>query len=139
MGPIIPIVAESLNNLAGLYLMQGRYDEAEPLFKRTLAIEEKVLGPGHSTVASDPQQPRPALFAQGRYVEAEPLYKRSLVIREKALGPDHPYVTISLANLAVLYRVQDRYAEELPFIRRAAAIITRRVSEHGRAKQGRTI
>ena len=30
---------------------QGRYAEAEPLFKRALAIFEKVLGPEHPSVA----------------------------------------------------------------------------------------
>ena len=32
-------VAESLNDLAGLYYIQGRYAEAEPLVKRSLAIK----------------------------------------------------------------------------------------------------
>ena len=35
---IIPNVAESLNNMAVLYIAQGRYEQAEPLFKRALAI-----------------------------------------------------------------------------------------------------
>ncbi len=42
-----PDVAQSLNNLALLYYAQGRYDVAEPLHKRALAIEEKALGPDH--------------------------------------------------------------------------------------------
>jgi len=37
-GPSHPIVAASLNNLAQLYNAQGRYMEAEPLFKRALSI-----------------------------------------------------------------------------------------------------
>jgi Tetratricopeptide repeat len=36
---------EVLNNLAVLYCDQGRCAEAEPLFKRTLVIDEKALGP----------------------------------------------------------------------------------------------
>ena len=39
------IYAAGLNNLAGLYKTQGRYAQAEPLYKRALAIDEKVLGP----------------------------------------------------------------------------------------------
>ncbi len=30
----------------------GRYDEAEPLYKRSLAIREKALGPEHPDVAA---------------------------------------------------------------------------------------
>ena len=36
-----PYVATSLNNLAALYRAQGRYADAEPLYKRSLAIVRK--------------------------------------------------------------------------------------------------
>jgi len=36
-----------LLSLASLYQEQGKYAEAEPLFKRALAICERVLGPDH--------------------------------------------------------------------------------------------
>jgi tetratricopeptide (TPR) repeat protein len=39
-----PDVANSLNNLAGLYWSQGRYTDAEPLYQRSIAIWERVLG-----------------------------------------------------------------------------------------------
>ena len=38
-GPNHPSVATSLNNLAALYETQGHYAQAEPLYKRSLAIE----------------------------------------------------------------------------------------------------
>ena len=71
---------------------QGRYAEAEPLYKRSLAIVEKALGPDHPDVGTVAQQPRRLYRSQGRYAEAEPLFKRTLAICEKALGPDHPDV-----------------------------------------------
>ena len=74
--PIIPMLRQSLNNLAVLYKDQGRYADAEPLYKRSLAIEEKALGPDHPDVASVAEQSGAALSAQGRYADAEPLYKR---------------------------------------------------------------
>ena len=40
----------SLNNLAMLYQAQGRYTEAEPLYRRSLAIREKALGLDHPDV-----------------------------------------------------------------------------------------
>ena len=42
-----PHVATSLDGLAGIFLAQGRYAEAEPLYKRALAIRERALGPEH--------------------------------------------------------------------------------------------
>tara|TARA_A100001037_G_scaffold221342_1_gene199149 strand:- start:240 stop:422 length:183 start_codon:yes stop_codon:yes gene_type:complete len=37
------IYAAGLNNLAPLYKDQGRYEDAEPLLKRALAIKENCL------------------------------------------------------------------------------------------------
>ena len=44
-------LALSLNDLAFLYGTQGRYADAEPLYKRSLVIREKALGPEHPDVA----------------------------------------------------------------------------------------
>ncbi len=46
-------MATSLNNLAVLYKAQGKYAEAEPLYKRALRIDERALGPDHPDVATD--------------------------------------------------------------------------------------
>ena len=115
-------MATSLNNLAVLYRAQGRYAEAEPLYKRSLAIDEKALGPEHPDVGTALNNLAGLYQAQGRYAEAEPLVQRSLAIREKALGPEHPDVATSLNNLAALYRDQGRYAEAEPLYRRSLAI-----------------
>jgi Tetratricopeptide repeat len=40
LGPNHPYVAQSLNNLALLYRMEGRSSDAEPLDRRALAILE---------------------------------------------------------------------------------------------------
>ena len=46
-----PDTAISLNNLALLYKEQGKYDDAEPLYKRALAVREEVLGSVHPDTA----------------------------------------------------------------------------------------
>ena len=43
-GPDHATTAMSLNNLAGLYDNQVKYDLAESLYKRALAIREKAFG-----------------------------------------------------------------------------------------------
>ena len=122
LGPDHPYVAGALNNLAEMYLNQGHYAEAEPLFKRSLSIREKGLGPDHPDVANSLNNLAELYRSQGRYAEAKPLSKRSLSIREKALGPDHPAVANSLNNLAGLYRAQDRYTEAEPLLKRSLSI-----------------
>ena len=73
--------------LAKMYHDRGRYAEAEPLYKRALAISEKALGPDHPNVAMNLNSLALLFDAQARRTEAEPLYKRALAIYEKALGP----------------------------------------------------
>ena len=106
-----PRYATSLNNLALLYKAQGRYGDAEPFYKRALAIREKALGPEHPHVATSLNNLALLYQAQGRYGDAEPFYKRALAIFEKALGPEHPNVATSLVNYAVLLRKIGRDAE----------------------------
>ena len=47
LGPVHPDVATSLNNLAQLYVAQGRDSEAAPLLERSLAIQAKALDNEH--------------------------------------------------------------------------------------------
>ena len=81
-------------------------NQAEPLYKRALAIREKALGPDHPEVATSLSNLGTLYGSQGQYNQAEPLYRRALAIDEKALGPDHSDVAAILVNLAELYRLQ---------------------------------
>ena len=111
-----------MNNLAGLFKAQDRYADAEPLYKRALAIYEEAFGPDHPNVAGSQNNLATLYDDQGRYAEAERLYKRSLAIREKTLGPDHPDVALSLNNLGHLYITQGRHAEAEPIYKRTLTI-----------------
>jgi CHAT domain-containing protein/Tfp pilus assembly protein PilF len=114
--------ARDLNKHAIELYNAGRYSDAEPLYKRVLAIHEKALGPDHPDVATSLNNLAAVYNSQGRYADAEPLLKRSLAIREKVLGPDHPDVATSLNNLAFLYKSKGRYADAEPLYKRALAI-----------------
>ena len=80
----------SLNNLAALYAKQGKYEQAEPLFQRALAIRERVLGAEHPDTASSLNNLAILYRNQGKYEQAEPLYQRALTIYERVLGAEHP-------------------------------------------------
>ena len=60
----------SLNNLAGLYEVQGRYTDAEPLYKRALTIAEKALGPEHAYAGHALNNLGALYFAQRDWVRA---------------------------------------------------------------------
>ncbi len=121
-GPEDLRLGTTLNNLAELYRDQGKYAEAEPLYKRSLVIVVKVLGPEHPYSATSLNSLGQLYHQQGKYGAAESLYKRSRVIIEKALGPEHPTVATSLENYAMLLRKTNRDAEAARLEGRAKAI-----------------
>jgi tetratricopeptide (TPR) repeat protein len=111
--------AAGLLNQAGAYLHdRARYQEAEPLYQRALAIREQVLGPEHPDVATSLNDLALLYDSQGRYRHAEPLYQRALAIYKKVLGPEHTDVATILNNLN--QTTEDSYTsslavEPLPF------------------------
>ena len=79
-------LALSLRNLAELYRDQGRYGEAEPLYRRSLAILEKALGPQHPDVATNLENYAALLRATGRDAEAAEMEARAKAIRAKGIN-----------------------------------------------------
>ena len=89
-GPDVRETATALNNLALTYQSLARYKEAEPLYRRAIEIDEKVLGKDHPDVATDYNNLAQLLRTQGKYDEAEPLFRRAIEIFQAKLGSDHP-------------------------------------------------
>ena len=58
----------------------------EPLYKRSLAIREKALGPNHPDVATSLNNMGLLYERRGQYAEAEPLYKRALFTKPTLAG-----------------------------------------------------
>jgi tetratricopeptide (TPR) repeat protein len=110
-----PLVCASLTFNAAQYLQQrGRFPEAEPLYRRALQCQERLLGGDHLQVATSLHALAVLSAEQGRYAEAELLALRALHLREQHPDAPHPQVASSLSMLAYLYTVQGRYAEAEP-------------------------
>ena len=132
--------------VAGLYKAQGRYGEAEPLYERALAIDEKALEPDHPDVAIDLKNLALLYWFQGRYVEVEPLCERSLAIAEKALRPGHRVSIPDACNRSIspkfspdaTFRSTNMVEEERYFETRQgiAAMVKSRGKEQGRSNPG---
>jgi tetratricopeptide (TPR) repeat protein len=110
-GPLHPLTATSLNNLALLYYAQGKYEQAEPLYQRALAIKEQTLGLEHPDTAQSYYWLAFITQQQQQYEAAEPLYKRALSIWERLLGPYHPRTSALRRNYVSLLRTMGRDAE----------------------------
>jgi tetratricopeptide (TPR) repeat protein len=110
------------NLLSLMLLAKADNAEAEPLMRRTLAIDEKTYGPDHPNVARDLNNLAQLLKATNHLAEAEPLIRRALAIDEKRYDPNHPAVGIRAGDLAGLLETTGRLAEAEPLFRRALAI-----------------
>ncbi len=97
-----PDIAVTLVNMAGLYMVQGQYEEAKPLYKRALGIIRRLQGRDHLDAATIQNSLAELYRAQGSYKTASKYYKRALAIREKQLGPDHPEVIAIRKDMASL-------------------------------------
>ena len=83
-----PDVADSLDTLADVFREQGRDAEAEPLYRRALAITEKSPDASAEDIACSLTNLGNCLLSLEKYEETERLYLRSLALWEKARGPD---------------------------------------------------
>jgi len=70
LGAMDPKVATSLVNLANCFRQQGKYLEAEPLYRRALDIRKKKLGQFHNDLVVILDNYAKLLRAAGRESEA---------------------------------------------------------------------
>ncbi|HEY3135428.1 MAG TPA: tetratricopeptide repeat protein [Blastocatellia bacterium] len=80
--PYSPALATTLYGLARSFRDQGRYDEAEPLFKRALAIQEKAI-PDHPDLIETLNDYADLLRKMNRGADASQLEARAAQIIER--------------------------------------------------------
>ncbi|KXZ48009.1 hypothetical protein GPECTOR_31g373 [Gonium pectorale] len=81
---VLCLVAEAL--VAGRMALEGRYTEAEPLYRQALELRQRVLGEAHPDTAASLNNLANCIDSQGRYTDAEPLYRQALDLRQRVLG-----------------------------------------------------
>ncbi len=66
-----PEVLATINNLADVYVEQGKRRLAEELYKDVLAERLRILGPEHPAVAQTLQRIAQQLYFHGHYEDSE--------------------------------------------------------------------
>ena len=107
-------MARDVNNLAWLLHVTGRFDEAEPLYRRSLTVFEKSLGAGHPNVGL-PLTNLAGLFAErGDWSTALALHSRAkpILIGRGSAGTSErsELVKVRLAGNAKAFRGHARAA-----------------------------
>ncbi|MEI7902822.1 MAG: tetratricopeptide repeat protein, partial [bacterium] len=110
-------------NALGTFLESAAlFAEAEPLYRRALAVDEQSYGPDHPSVAKDLNAMAGLFYLTNRLAESEPLTRRALTINEQSRGPDHPDMVGALNSLASVLQATSRWKEAEPLLRRAVVI-----------------
>ena len=100
-----------LARLGYALLDDGRYEEAEQVFRRQIAVAQTHF-PGETVEVAFPLHHLGERYRyQRRCNEALPLYQQALAIREKRTGPDHATLparsTVSAVGQSQIYRFSE--------------------------------
>ncbi len=114
--------ATSINNLAGVYLVQKQYKEAERLLKEVLKISQDTFGKKHPEVAMSLNNFGGIYQEQKQYRKATYLFKKALNIYKESLGLKHPVTANTLNNLGSSYRALGEFTKAKPLLKQALKI-----------------
>lgn len=107
------------------HLDEGRYEDAERLYRGAIEKLERKHGRDAPAVATGLKNLAFIFHLQGRYADAEPLYVRALAIRKAAFGDNDPQVALVLSQLAEVYQAQRRFDDAERLNKQAVQIFER--------------
>ncbi|XP_012306646.2 nephrocystin-3 isoform X3 [Aotus nancymaae] len=143
LDPDHPRVAQSLHQLASVYVQWKKFGNAEQLYKQALEISENAYGADHPYTARELEALATLYQKQNKYEQADHFRKKSFKIRQKAikkkgnlygfallrrralqleeltLGKDTPDNARTLNELGVLYYLQNNLETADQFLKRS--------------------
>ncbi|HKU17044.1 MAG TPA: serine/threonine-protein kinase [Steroidobacteraceae bacterium] len=119
------VLAES--RLGEVLLLQSRFDEADPLFAKSLQLQIQLYGPESRQVADVLDSLGAIRRAQGRLKDAESFARRALAAHEAAMGANHKDTGYFCIALAVILAKREKYEEAEALARRALATLEKTV------------
>ncbi|XP_058150944.1 nephrocystin-3 [Dasypus novemcinctus] len=143
LDPDHPRVAQSLHQLASVYVQWKKFGNAEQLYKQALEISENAYGVDHPHIARELEALATLYQKQNKYEQAEHFRKKSFKIRQRAmrrkgnlygfallrrralqleeltLGKDTADNARTLNELGVLYYLQNNLETAEQFLRRS--------------------
>jgi kinesin light chain len=108
LGPDDPNVAKTKNNLASAYLKQGKYKDAEQLYREVLTAASEKDKPDEQVGMTSPSMNSLNAATGNKALPGDKDYVVSSGGWHKASKVDTPTVTTTLKNLVTLYRKQGR-------------------------------
>jgi tetratricopeptide (TPR) repeat protein len=99
------------HEIADLLVVEGKYGDAEKVFRSVIAERAPILGLEHPDTLDSRHRLIYALTRQTKYTEAEAEARDVLRLREKVLGPENVDTVVSRYNLADALAEQGKNAE----------------------------
>lgn len=124
-----PLLADSIGNLAMLYLARKKFDDADSLLKRALSIYEQTPGGNVFVMAKTLDSLAHVRLFKSDVKKAEEFYLRALSTKEKALSPDHDEILYSLNTLLELYVSHKEYAMATSMLQRIISIKEKKLGD----------
>ncbi len=115
-----PRLIMTLDRLSSIYLIQRKFDMAEPLQK--LSLDLKELSGLESEMITTLDQIGRCYYEQQKYAESEAAMLRSAELCKDLYGAEHESLGNVFHNLATVYHVQNRFDEALQAYQKAVHV-----------------
>lgn len=102
---------------------QKKFAEAEPLYRKTLALFEQAYGSTDDRLVPILRNLAQGLQDHGQYADSENFYKRTLDIQDSALSHNDLEIVKTLVGLAEVYRDKNSYELSQATFERAISIL----------------
>ena len=111
LGAVINNLALTIDTVADIQNDKKRRDEAESMYRKSLAISERVFGSSHPEVAISLNNVASILKSKSNHTEAEQLYRRAVAIQDAGLPKNSPTRITTKINLLEAIRALGRVKE----------------------------
>jgi len=121
-------------------MYRGRYTEAEPLLRASLADARRVLGDESPVTLSAMSDYAVVLAELERFEEASAVAEETIRLKDRVYGPEHPQTLPTMINLSAIYGQMGRYADARTLAERVYAVRTKLLgAEHPQTLTAATI
>jgi len=115
LGDSNPDTLYSIHNFAYLRRVQGRFDEAEALYREALDGFQRVLGEDHERTLIAVGNMGVMLELRGQLAEAEAYYRRAAEGLDRLKGPEDFDTLAAVGNVGFILQLQNRTEEAAPY------------------------
>ncbi len=116
-----PRLAQTLDDLAQVYISEQKFDDARPLYLRVLKINEAKYGTSAPELIKPLDDVVRVTCAGGACYDTIPYLKRQLSIRKQISGTSPRDISVNLLLIAEAYEKRGKLSEAMDYFKQAVA------------------